>query len=165
MCFISRARYRAGQLRRSLRARVTPDDLEAARGVLGERLYPLFASMQAADQRHCLDVYRTLLANGCDDAEMLQAALLHDAGKGSIAGARFGIAHRVAYVLLEHRPALLNAAARWNGGMRALKVHDARTLELAREYGTSGGVVRLLADMERGENERARRLKAADDAS
>ena len=60
-----RARYRFRQLRRSLRPNVRAGDLNTARRVLGEHLFPLFDSMQAADQLHCLDVYQRLVAGGC----------------------------------------------------------------------------------------------------
>ena len=42
---------------------------------------PLFYSMSAADQRHCLRVCRGLQARGCLDQDILAAALLHDVGK------------------------------------------------------------------------------------
>ena len=70
-----RPRYRFRQFRRALRPNVRASDLNTAQRVLGDRLFPLFDSMQAADQLHCLDVYQRLVQNGCADAEMLQAAL------------------------------------------------------------------------------------------
>ncbi len=162
-----RARYRILQLRRSLRPQIRASDLNLAHRVLGDQLFPLFDSMQAADQLHCLDVYRRLLADSCDDAEMLQAALLHDAGKGRIAGARFGVHHRVVYVALEKAPRVLDRLARYNRGLASLHAHSRKTLDLAREYGAPAGVVQLLREMEERApaDERARRLKAADDLS
>jgi hypothetical protein len=159
--------YRIRQLRRSLRPVVSPDEQMEARRVLGERLYPLFDSMQAADQRHCLDVYRKLVASGCADAEMWQAALIHDAGKGRIAGARFGVRHRVAYVALERTPRLLDRLARHNRGLGSLHAHSATTIDLAREYGASDGVLHLLLEINARppSDERARLLKAMDDRS
>src|SRR6266566_5005748 len=41
----------------------------------------LFQTMSAADQRHSLRVCRGLLARGCEDKDLLAAALLHDVGK------------------------------------------------------------------------------------
>jgi hypothetical protein len=163
----SELRYRAGQLRRSLKPNVRPEDLMEARRILGEGLFPLFESMQPADQRHCLDVYRKLLARGCSDGDMLQAALLHDCGKGSIAGARFGARHRVAYVVLERTPGLLKRAVRYNRGLAHLHTHDEKTLALAREYGASEAVVSLIAAMDgrAPTDERARLLKQMDDSS
>jgi hypothetical protein len=166
-----RARYRFRQLRRSLRPNVLPEERAEARRVLGERLFPLFDSMQAADQRHCLDVYQRLVKSGCTDAEMLQAALVHDAGKGGIAGARFGVRHRVIYVALERTPRLLDRLARHNRGLASLHGHSQKTIALAREYGASPGVVHLLEamynalDNSQARDERARLLKAMDDQS
>jgi hypothetical protein len=166
-----RVRYRFRQLRRSLRPNVRASDLNAARHVLGERLFPLFDSMQAADQRHCLDVYQRLFKSGCTDDEMLQAALIHDAGKGRIAGARFGVRHRVAYVALERTPRLLDRIARYNRGLASLHAHSQKAIALAREYGASPGVVHLLEaldnplDNSQARDERARLLKAVDDES
>lgn len=167
MSLFDRAAYRIRQLRRSLWPRVTRAEREDARRVLGAQLYPLFASMQPADQRHCLDVFERLVASGCTDHEMLQAALIHDAGKGTIAGARFGVHHRVTFVVLQRFPGALNALARRNHGIRSLHQHGQRTIELAREYGAPDGVVNLLQAMDGGgsTDERAAILMAADDQS
>jgi hypothetical protein len=160
-------RYRVQQLRRSLRPIVTPNERIEAQRILGARLYPLFDSMQAADQRHCLDVYRKLIASGCTDTEMLQAALIHDAGKGRIAGARFGVHHRVAYVALKRTPGLLDRLARHNRGLGSLHAHSQKTIDLAREFGASDDILHLLAEMDARtpSGERARLLKAMDDRS
>jgi hypothetical protein len=166
MSLFDRAAYRVRQLRRSLWPRVTRAERDDAGRVLGERLYPLFDSMHPADQRHCLDVYERLVAGACTDGEMLQAALIHDAGKGSIAGARFGVHHRIVYVVLQGFPSLLDGLARRNRGIRSLHQHDRRTIDLAREYGAPDGILRLLRAMGGGSpDERAAILNAADDQS
>jgi hypothetical protein len=166
MFSIDRAAYRVRQLRRSLWPHVTQAERGEARRVLGPQLYPLFASMQMADQRHCLDVYERLVAGACTDGEMLQAALIHDAGKGSIAGARFGVRHRVAYVVLQRFPSALDSLARRNSGIRSLHEHGQRSIELAREYGASDGMVRLLQAMDGNtHDERVASLVTADDQS
>lgn len=76
--------YRTWQVWRSLAPRPLDADDEA---VLEATLPPpgraLFATMSAADQRHSLDVHRALRARGCDDPDLLAAALLHDSGKGA----------------------------------------------------------------------------------
>jgi HD domain len=76
--------YRTRQVWRALTPRPPDADDEA---VLEATLPPagraLFATMSAADQRHSLDVYHTLRARGCDDPDLLAAALLHDTGKGA----------------------------------------------------------------------------------
>jgi hypothetical protein len=43
----------------------------------------LFATMTRNDQRHSLTVYRALRERGCEDRDLLSAALLHDSGKGA----------------------------------------------------------------------------------
>ncbi len=78
------ARYRVWQMWRSLAARGLGDE---DRAILEATLPPggrtLFATMSRNDQRHSLTVYRALRAHGCDDPELLAAALLHDSGKGN----------------------------------------------------------------------------------
>ena len=134
--------------------------------MLGDGLFPLFKSMRLADQRHCLDVYERLTSSGTTDSEMLTAALIHDAGKGSIAGAKFGVHHRVLYTAIERWPGVTRGLGRFNRGMRSLYEHDDRTLGLAREFGASDGVMRFLEAMSgRGNDKRAAALKAADDWS
>jgi hypothetical protein len=166
MSLLDRAAYRVRQFARSVRPHVSKSEFEEASRILGPSLYPLFASMQAADQRHGLDVLQRLAADGCSDEEMLQAALIHDAGKGSIAGARIGLHHRVLFVLLRPLPGTIDALAKFSGGMRGMRDHDRRTIELAREYGAGDGVVRLLQAMNGdGRDERAQALIAADDRS
>src|SRR6266540_3718834 len=53
--------------------------------------------MPTADRRHALDVTARLVAAGQHDPDLLTAALLHDAAKGS----RMRLWHRVAGVVLE----------------------------------------------------------------
>ncbi len=111
----SAARYRVYQLWRSLTPRpLTTDD----RAVLDQMLPPasrsVFTAMSLNDQRHSLTVYRALLARGCDDPEMLAAALLHDSGKGS---GRVPLWVRPPFVLLRaFAPGVLSWLARAPGG-------------------------------------------------
>src|SRR5690242_13629066 len=105
------ARYRVWQLWRAL----FPGRLDAAdRAILEQTLPPagraLFAAMAANDQRHSLTVYRALRARGCDDADLLAAALLHDSGKG---GGRVRLWVRPPFVLLRaFAPGILRWLAR-----------------------------------------------------
>ncbi|MCH8200930.1 MAG: hypothetical protein IIB85_03300, partial [Chloroflexi bacterium] len=101
---ISRLSYRARQFRRTLAPGITANDLHEAESALGGDLYALFAAMQPADQRHCLDVYRRLRSEGEDDPDLLAAALIHDAGKGGESARRIRTWHRVAYVILGTLP-------------------------------------------------------------
>ena len=138
---------------------------DEARALLGERLFALFDSMERRDQRHCLDVYRRLSESGCGDADLLAAALLHDAGKGRLVGSRVRLWHRAAYVLLEAAsPGRLELAG---GGLGVLHRHAEVGAELAAATGASPGVVDFIREHERrdGRDERLQQLRAADDAS
>jgi hypothetical protein len=162
-----RALYRVGQLRRALNPAVTSTELDAARNTLGDRLYPLFASMHSADQRHCLDVFEALLAAGHTEPHILAAALLHDCGKGAIAGAAIGLRHRIGYVILAPAPPLQRAACRLSPGLASLRDHGRATVTLVREYGAPPAVIELVEQAEglRPLDDRGRALKRADDAS
>lgn len=59
--------------------------------------FALYAAMPVADRRHALDVLANLRQSGVTDPDVLTAALLHDAAKGS----RIRLWRRVAVVLLE----------------------------------------------------------------
>ena len=133
--------------------------------MLGPRLMPLFASMSERDQRHCLDVYEELRAAECDDSALLTAALLHDAGKGSLAGAKVQLWHRVSYVLLENAPEwVMRRAGGWNRGIAVIREHEERGVALAEEFGAPAEVVRLLREMQHGlADERVAMLRAADE--
>lgn len=159
-----RALYRIGQLRRALNPQVSDSERSAARNALGNRLYPLFASMQPADQRHCLDVFEQLLTVGHTDDDLLAAALLHDCGKGALTGAGIGIQHRIGYVVLATVPPLLRTACRLSPGLAALRDHGERGVALLREYGAPVSVVELVEQAEgiRPMDERGRALKRAD---
>lgn len=78
------ARYRVYQVWRSLAARpLDAADQAILAATLPEAGRDLFATMTLNDQRHSLTVYRALRERGCEDADLLAAALLHDSGKGS----------------------------------------------------------------------------------
>jgi hypothetical protein len=89
--------HRVEQFLGHVRARVTPDEAAAARELLPDAAWTLFAAMPVADRRHALDVMARLRAAGIEDRDVHVAALLHDAGKGH----RLRLWHRVAGVLLE----------------------------------------------------------------
>src|SRR6266567_6633486 len=75
--------YRLRQVRQQL-GLVLPltdaDYQEVARWLPASAL-PLFRTMSVADQRHSLRVCRGLLSCGCEEEDLLAAALLHDVGK------------------------------------------------------------------------------------
>lgn len=103
-----RALHRVGQFIGHLTARVDPDEVAPIRTMLTTDAVQLFESLSTADRRHGLDVMGRLTAAGHDDPELLAAALLHDAAKGS----RMRLWHRVGGVLLEAlAPGLLRRLA------------------------------------------------------
>lgn len=165
---LSRGLYRSRQFAGALWARLDEAERDEARGVLGAGLTPLFESMGLRDQRHCFDVYRTLLGEGCGDPRLLAAALLHDAGKGRLAGDAVRLWHRVAYVVL-------SACAPWlvrrltdggRGGLASLRHHPERGAALAEKMGAPAEVVELVRRHEErgGGAERLPLLRAADDS-
>lgn len=164
--FLGRPRYRARQFFGALNPVVRRAELREAASTLGMRLMPLFSSMSERDQRHCLDVYEVLREAGCEDNDVLTAALLHDTGKGSLAGTRIQLWHRVAFVVLENGPEpLMLRASGLSQGIDVLRTHGERGVELAEEFGASPEVVRLLRAIEGMEagDERVAMLRAADE--
>ncbi len=89
--------HRVAQFIGHLTARVGPAEIEVARRLLPDTAWPLFAAMPIADRRHALDVVARLEADGERDADLLAAALLHDAAKGH----RMRLWHRVSGVVVE----------------------------------------------------------------
>lgn len=77
-----RAVYRVSQAWHLLTARVQPEEQSFIDTLLPPTGRALFVTMSAGDQRHCLNVCYALKAQGCSDADLLAAALLHDVGKG-----------------------------------------------------------------------------------
>jgi hypothetical protein len=79
----NRWRYRLRQVRQQLGfiRPLNESEIAEVRHWLPETAIPLFETMSHADQQHSLRVCRGLEALGCQDAEMLAAALLHDVGK------------------------------------------------------------------------------------
>jgi hypothetical protein len=169
MSLLSRPAYRTRQFFSAFRARINPSERDEAASVLGPDLLTLFASMSPRDQRHCFDVYKVLRGYGCQDKNILVAALLHDAGKGRMAGARVRLWHRVAYVLLAARaPKLLDRIANGGGpsGLASLHRHSERGAILADALGAPTPVVDLIRRHEHPDSadEHLRLLRMADDA-
>lgn len=165
---LSRPLYRTRQFFGSLRPRVQADGYEAARSLLGRGLTPLFDSMSPRDRAHCLDVYRKLVENGCDEEEVLIAALLHDSGKGEMSGGRVRLWHRVAYVLLAAAlPSLLDRVARRSRGLSVLHHHAETGARLAQAMGASERVVLMIREHERRDHADPHQdmLRRADDES
>ena len=77
------ATYRVRQFASALLARVSPDDLREADEVLPPDAQKLLRRMSVSDQRHSLNVMRTLRRQGHTEPDVLAAALLHDVGKSA----------------------------------------------------------------------------------
>src|SRR5689334_14178602 len=72
---------RLRQLYAAVSARIAPEEHALVGQVLDAGELRLFERMPRFDQRHCLDVYWTLLRAGYWDGLLLRAALIHDCGK------------------------------------------------------------------------------------
>lgn len=81
--WLSTIGYRLGQVRQQLGfvAPLSATEYEMVARLLPKSALVLFQTMSPADQRHSLRVCQGLQARGCDEADMLAAALLHDVGK------------------------------------------------------------------------------------
>ena len=125
--------HRVGQFVAHVLARVDPAEEALVDRVLPASAQAIFRAMPVSDRRHGLDVAHRLLAAGHDDRDLLAAALLHDAGKGS----RMRLWHRIAGVLLEAvAPAALHRLARpdprsWRHPFHLYLHHDAISAEMA----------------------------------
>ena len=98
---LRRAGYRVRQFVNALDAYIrplTPGERAEAQAWLPESAWPLFDAMPRNDQRHSLNVLRTLHAAGHAEPALMQAALLHDVAKSAGGVTLF---HRVAVVLIK----------------------------------------------------------------
>ena len=105
----------------------------------------LFYEMNRLGQRHGLNVCRALLAEGCQERNLLKVALLHDVAKGRVSLWQRGI-----NVILETwAPGLLERWAQGNapGWRRSLGIivhHAQQGAELVAAAGASPRVVSLI---------------------
>ncbi len=109
---------------------MTPAERATATRVLGPELAQLFAQLPVNDQRHGLDVLQTVTRlDGQPSRLLLQAALLHDVGKG---GARFSVVDRSLTVFLQAAsPRILQA-------MLLARPAFARRFEIYRDHARIG---------------------------
>lgn len=152
---IETARYRVRQFFRALTARVSDQELEQVAHILTPAALTLFRSMSAQDQRHALEVCRTLIRAGHANSQLLAAALLHDVGK---AAARLSSWQRAVIVLLERfAPRLLARLSqgepqRWR---RSLVVHT-RHPEIGARWAEEAGCLPLTVALIRHHQDRLR---------
>lgn len=153
------------QFRAHVRARVEPAERAALVDWLTTGQLTLFDSMHVADRRHGLDVVATLRSGGIDDAEVLLAGLLHDAGKG-----RTGMWPRVAYALggaygtwIWHVAAVVPGCGR---ALTRLRDHADASARLALAAGCSPRTVELIRHQDAPIDDVAgRALQLADEAN
>ncbi len=104
----------------------------------------LFDSMQAADQRHGLDVVAALREAGHRQPALLLAGLLHDCGKGR----DLHVWHRVGWSLGERYGAGVERAIEglptFPTAFATLRDHAARSAELSAAVGCDAATVELI---------------------
>jgi HD superfamily phosphodiesterase len=151
-------RYFTGRVsdaeRRSLSHWLTPDQLA------------LFDSMHRADQRHGLDVVRTLEADGRADADLLLAGLLHDCGKGR----DLRLWHRIGWSLAERYGSrverLMLVLPTFGRAFKTMDEHAQSSAELALAAGANAATADLIRHQaEPLDDERGRALLLADQAN
>ena len=139
--------YRARQLYRALEASIRSQEGFPLEEYLTPEGVRLFHQMSPGDQRHSLEVFRALTERGWGTPDLLEAALLHDIGKGS---SKLQIWHRVLITLLENfAPSLLRRIAQddphgWRYPFFLHLCHAERGAALVGSIGCSTEVVRLI---------------------
>jgi hypothetical protein len=177
---LQRWHYRVSQFFVRLRAGGAPLDLDLVRCLLPPVAFRLFTTMPRGDQLHALAVLRALRQDGVYDADVAQAALLHDVGK---VGGGLTLAHRVLVVLLDwvdprfvvqlgSASGMLPASRGWRYPFFVQTHHAALGAQRCRQAGCSATTVALVASHEGTEAEnlaeadlrrKAQALKQADD--
>lgn len=139
----ARLPYRARQFFATLRANVSAEERLMVAATLTPAELRLFAAMPPYDQRHCLDVHRTLLDAGHDDPLLLRAALIHDCGKLDDAGRPMSLLWYIAATLLKRVPSLYLAAARLapRGPIATYAEHAWRGARMASQAGSPPEIV------------------------
>ncbi len=149
---VSTLTHRVKQFARALNASVEARELNELPEYLDAAQRALFRRMSASDQRHSLNLFRTLRERGETDDALLQAALLHDIGKSL---ARIRLWHRVAYVLLGRtlprwRERFCRGSQRdWRYAFYVLAHHTELGAELARGAACNDEVVALIRNHQR----------------
>jgi hypothetical protein len=126
----------------------------------------LFESMHRADQRHGLDVVRSLRAHHQIDRDLLIAGLLHDCGKGR----DLHVWHRVGWSLSERYgnrvDGLMRRVPSFPSAFSTIEDHAERSAELALRAGVSAAAADLIRHQaEPLDDERGRALLLADQSN
>jgi hypothetical protein len=148
-----------------LRARVSLQERTGLATWLTPDQLKLFEAMHAADQRHGLNVVRSLRDAGVTDRDVLLAGLVHDCGKG-----RTGVVPRMVYSLGQAYGHRITRVAGIVPGMRAdldrLAAHAATSAEFAADAGCPPRTVELIRNQEEPRDpEFGELLRAADEAN
>lgn len=146
------ALYRVQQFVRAATAWARPgeDGGEFAGRYLPPAAVTLFLGMSRYDRQHALSVCCALEQRGHTERDLLAAALLHDAGKSVVHGARVRLWHRVAVVLIHaFWPGLLGRLAKgggenWRRPFYVQVHHAALGAEAAQQAGCSATTVDLI---------------------
>jgi hypothetical protein len=134
--------YRIRQGIRHLTRKPDPEVDGTIRALLSPTQWELVERLSPADREHLLRVHQELIRHGYFDADLLLAALLHDAGKADATG-RVTLIHRAIKVLLSSvSPMYLARLARKDQGWLShgiyLSLHHARLgADLARATGAN----------------------------
>jgi hypothetical protein len=139
--------YRIQQFLDAVRSTGKPVGAEVLRPHLSPAQIELFHQMPASEQRHAVSVLKALQREQHGEAELMQAALLHDVGRF---GGHVRLWHRVATVLLQAiHPALFlclasDEAGSWRYPFYAQLHHASLGAELAARVGTDKLTVALI---------------------
>jgi hypothetical protein len=143
--FAMRARYRTQQYAKGIRPRVGPDEAATVRGLLTAAELALFLGMERRDQRHSLDLYRVLAAEGAPSTSLV-AALVHDVAKEGLRDWQ-----RVLFVLFEAarpglgRPLETEHGPDWRRSLWCLRHHARLGAERLAVAGSAARVIEIVA--------------------
>jgi hypothetical protein len=145
---------RLHQFRVAVTARLSGEERLLVARVLTPAELGLFYQMPLFDQRHCLDVYQTLVRGGYADQDLLRAALLHDCGKVDDDGRPIPLLYYGLFVLAKALvPGLYWRAVRSGRGvLRPFAIHaehDERSARMATAAGSPQETVTILRDYAR----------------
>lgn len=142
--------YRVRQVWDLFRRRPTPADEVWLHQWLDAPKRALFYGQQEGDQGHALQVARTLVAQGADDPRLIEAALLHDAGKAPGVALPYRVLLLVAARLAPGWLESLSADRHgWLAPLARAHHHPAIGAAYARAAGCEPDVVALIAHHQR----------------